>query len=131
MKGSTGMLEQLKKALITGVGLAAKTWSEVEAAGKEAIRKAELPDSEAQRVLKSLKESYERTQDKLEGMVSQTVKDVLKKADIATRADVKDLWDEIRSLKKALKAAQAPKKAARPKAAAKPKARPRARKPAG
>jgi polyhydroxyalkanoate synthesis regulator phasin len=130
MKGSTGMLEQLKKALITGVGLAAKTWSEVEAAGKEAIRKAELPDSEAQRVLKSLKESYERTQDKLEGMVSQTVKDVLKKADIATRADVKDLWDEIRSLKKALKAAQAPKKAARPKAAAKPKARPRARKPA-
>jgi polyhydroxyalkanoate synthesis regulator phasin len=130
MKGSTGMLEQLKKALITGVGLAAKTWSEVEAAGKEAIRKAELPDSEAQRVLKSLKESYERTQDKLEGMVSQTVKDVLKKADIATRADVKDLWDEIRSLKKALKAAQAPKKAARPKAAAKPKTRPRARKPA-
>lgn len=130
MKGSTGMLEQLKKALITGVGLAAKTWSEVEAAGKEAIRKAELPDSEAQRVLKSLKESYERTQDKLEGMVSQTVKDVLKKADIATRADVKDLWDEIRSLKKALKAAQAPKKAARPKAGAKPKARPRARKPA-
>jgi polyhydroxyalkanoate synthesis regulator phasin len=130
MKGSTGMLEQLKKALITGVGLAAKTWSEVEAAGKEAIRKAELPDSEAQRVLKSLKESYERTQDKLEGMVSQTVKDVLKKADIATRADVKDLWDEIRSLKKALKAAQAPKKAARPKAAAKPKSRPRARKPA-
>jgi polyhydroxyalkanoate synthesis regulator phasin len=130
MKGSTGMIEQLKKALITGVGLAAKTWSEVEAAGKEAIRKAELPDSEAQRVLKSLKESYERTQDKLEGMVSQTVKDVLKKADIATRADVKDLWDEIRSLKKALKAAQAPKKAARPRAAAKPKARPRARKPA-
>lgn len=130
MKGSTGMIEQLKKALITGVGLAVKTWSEVEAAGKEAIRKAELPDSEAQRVLKSLKESYERTQDKLEGMVGQTVKDVLKKADIATRADVKDLWDEIRSLKKALKAVQAPKKAARPKAAAKPKARPRARKPA-
>jgi polyhydroxyalkanoate synthesis regulator phasin len=130
MKGSTGMIEQLKKALITGVGLAVKTWSEVEAAGKEAIRKAELSDSEAQRVLKGLKESYERTQDKLEGMVGQAVKDVLKKADIATRADVKDLWDEIRSLKKALKAAQAPKKAARPKAAAKPKARPRARKPA-
>jgi polyhydroxyalkanoate synthesis regulator phasin len=130
MKGSTGMIEQLKKALVTGVGLAVKTWSEVEAAGKEAIRKAELPDSEAQRVLKGLKESYEKTQGKMEDMIGQVVKDVLKKADIATRADVKDLWDEIRSLKKALKAAQAPKKAPRPKAAAKPKARPRARKPA-
>ena len=130
MKGSTGMIEQLKKALVTGVGLAVKTWSEVETAGKEAIRKAQLSDSEAQRVLKGLKESYEKTQGKMEDMIGQVVKDVLKKADIATRADVKDLWDEIRSLKKALKAAQAPKKAARPKAAAKPKARPRARKPA-
>jgi polyhydroxyalkanoate synthesis regulator phasin len=130
MKGSTGMIEHLKKAMVTGVGLAVKTWSEVEAAGKEAIRKAQLSDSEAQRVLKGLKESYEKTQGKMEGMVGQVVKDVLKKADIATRADIKDLWDEIRSLKKALKAAQAPKKAARPKAAAKPKARPRARKPA-
>jgi polyhydroxyalkanoate synthesis regulator phasin len=130
MKGSTGMIEQLKKALVTGVGLAVKTWSEVETAGKEAIRKAQLSDSEAQRVLKGLKESYEKTQGKMEDMIGQVVKDVLKKADIATRADVKDLWDEIRSLKKALKAAQAPKKAPRPKAAAKPKARPRARKPA-
>ena len=66
----------------------------------------------------------------MEGMVGQVVKDVLKKADIATRADVKDLWDEIRSLKRELKAAKAPRKAARPKAAAKPKTSPRARKPA-
>jgi polyhydroxyalkanoate synthesis regulator phasin len=130
MKGNTGMIDQLKKALITGVGLAVKTWTEVEAAGKEMIRKAELSDSEAQRVLKGLKESYEKTQEKMEGMVGQVVRDVLKKADIATRADVKDLWDEIRSLKKELKAAKAPRKAARPKAAAKPKTTPRARKPA-
>jgi polyhydroxyalkanoate synthesis regulator phasin len=130
MAGSSSMIDQLKKALITGVGLAVKTWTEVEAAGKEVIRKAELSDSEAQRVLKSLKESYERTQDKMEGMVGQAVKDVLKKADIATRADVKDLWDEIRSLKKAIKSAEGPKKASRPKAAARAKSKPRARKPA-
>ena len=35
MKGNTGMIDQLKKALITGVGLAVKTWTEVETAGKE------------------------------------------------------------------------------------------------
>jgi polyhydroxyalkanoate synthesis regulator phasin len=130
MKGNTNMIDQLKKALITGVGLAVKTWTEVETAGKEMIRKAELSDSEAQRVLKGLKESYEKTQEKMEGMVGQVVRDVLKKADIATRADVKDLWDEIRSLKKELKAAKAPRKAARSKAAVKPKTTPRARKPA-
>jgi polyhydroxyalkanoate synthesis regulator phasin len=125
MKENTTMMDQLKKVLLTGVGLAVKTWTEVEAAGKEAIRKAELSDSEAKRVLKNLRESYEKTQENMEGRVTQLVKDVLKKADIATRSDVKDLWDEIRSLKKELKAAKAPKRAARPGASktAKPRAR--------
>jgi polyhydroxyalkanoate synthesis regulator phasin len=128
MKDNATIIDQLKKALITGVGLAAKTWAEVEAAGKEAIRKAEVADPEAKRFLKGLKENFEKTQETMEEKVKQVVKDALKKADIATRADVKDLWDEIRSLKRELRAAKAPR-ASRAKAAPKPKAaRPRSRK---
>ena len=131
MKENTTMMDQLKKVLLTGVGLAVKTWAEVEAAGKEAIRKADLSESEANRVLKNLKEGYEKTQEKMEVRVTQLVKDVLKKADIATRSDIKDLWDEIRSLKKKVKSPKAPKKAARPKkaAASSKSAKPRTRKP--
>ena len=80
------MIDQLKKALTTGVGLAVKTWTEVETAGKEMISKAQLSDKEASQLLKSLKESYEKTQEKMEVQVNRLVKDVLKKADIATRA---------------------------------------------
>jgi len=129
MKENATLIDQLKKAMVTGIGLAVKTWAEVESAGREAIRKAELSDSEANRVLKSLRESYEKTQEKMESRVTQLVKEVLKKADIATREDVKDLWDEIRSLKKRVKAAEAPKKAPRA-AAKKAPAKPRRRKAA-
>jgi len=121
------MIEQLKKALTTGVGLALKTWTEVEAAGKEMIKKAQLSDKDAGQFLKGLKESYEKTQKKMESQVDRMVKDVIKKADIATNDDVKALKREIQSLRKELKAAKASKAGkaapakARPAAKGKPK----------
>jgi polyhydroxyalkanoate synthesis regulator phasin len=105
-KGKAAMIEQLKKALTTGVGLALKTWTEVEAAGKEMIKKAQLSEKDASQFLKSLKESYEKTQKKMEEQVNRLVKDILKKADIATSDDVKALKREIQGLKKELKAAK-------------------------
>ena len=103
------MIEQLKKALTTGVGLALKTWAEVEAVGKEMIKKAQLSEKDAGQLLKNLKESYENTQKKMETQVNRLVKDVLKKADIASGDDVKGLKREIQSLRKELQAAQAAK----------------------
>lgn len=115
------MIEQLKKALTTGVALALKTWDEVEALGKEMIKKAKLPEKEASLLLKNLKQSYDKTQKNLESRVHGIVQDVLKRADVATADDVKSLKREIQGLKKELKAARAPK-TAKPKA--KPKTRP-------
>jgi len=116
------MIEQMKKALTTGVGLALKTWTEVEAAGKEMIKKAQLSEKDASQFLKSLKESYEKTQKKMEVQVNRLVKDVLKKADVATNDDVKALKREIQSLRKELKATKAPKAGKSKSPKAKPKA---------
>ena len=122
MKGKAIMIEQMKKALTTGVGLALKTWAEVEAAGKEMIKKAQLSEKDASQFLKSLKESYEKTQKKMEVQVNRLVKDVLKKADVATNDDVKALKREIQSLRKELKATKAPKASKSKSPKAKPKA---------
>jgi polyhydroxyalkanoate synthesis regulator phasin len=116
MKGKTTMIEQLKKALTTGVGLALKTWAEVEVAGKEMIKKAQLSEKDAGQLLKNLKESYEKTQKKMEVQVNRLVKDVIKKADIATSDDVKTLRREIQDLRKDLKAAKAAKAVKAPRA---------------
>ena len=124
------MIEQLKKALTTGVGLALKTWAEVETAGKEIIKKAQLSEKDAGQLLKNLKESYEKTQEKMEVQVNRLVKDVIKKADIATNDDVKALRREVQDLRKELakiaKAVKAPRarKAAPAKATSAPKVKP-------
>ncbi len=107
------MIDQMKKALTTGVGLALKTWAEAEAAGKEMIKKAQLSEKDAGQLLQNLKASYEKAQKKMEVQVNRLVKDVLKKADIATHEDVKGLKREIQALKKDLKAATSAQK--RPK----------------
>jgi polyhydroxyalkanoate synthesis regulator phasin len=130
MKGKTTMIEQLKKALTTGVGLALKTWAEVEVAGKEMIKKAQLSEKDAGQLLKNLKESYEKTQEKMEVQVNRLVRDVIKKADIATNDDVKALRREVQDLRKELakiaKAVKAPRarKAAPAKATSAPKVKP-------
>ena len=126
------MIEQLKKALTTGVGLALKTWAEVEVAGKEMIKKAQLSEKDAGQLLKNLKESYEKTQEKMEVQVNRLVKDVIKKADIATNDDVNALRREVQDLRKELKAAKMAKavkaprtgKAAPAKAKSTPKVKP-------
>ena len=112
------MIEQLKKALTTGVGLALKTWAEVEVAGKEMIKKAQLSEKDAGQLLKNLKESYEKTQEKMEVQVNRLVKDVIKKADIATNDDVKALRREVQDLRKELKAAKMAKAVKAPRAPA-------------
>jgi polyhydroxyalkanoate synthesis regulator phasin len=116
MKGKTIMIEQLKKALTTGVGLALRTWAEVEVAGKEMIKKAQLSEKDAGQLLKNLKESYEKTQKKMELQVNRLVKDFLNKADIATSDDVKALRREVQDLRKEFKAAKMAKAVKAPRA---------------
>jgi polyhydroxyalkanoate synthesis regulator phasin len=95
------MLEILKKTYLTGVGLAAKTWDEVEVLTTEIAKKAKMSEKEGSKFLKDMKKRYDDTQKKTGTYVENVVKDILKKMDIATAADIKALKKEIQQLKKA------------------------------
>ena len=94
------MLDLFKKSMLTGIGLALKTWDEVEALGKELEEKGKMPREEAKKFIEELQARYEETQAKLEERVEMSVRDFLKKADIVTGEDLKALKTEIRDLKK-------------------------------
>ena len=96
------MLEILKKTYLTGVGLAAKGWDEVEVLSKEIANKAKMSEKEGAKFLKDMKKRYDDTQKKTGKYVENVVKDILKKMDIATSADIKALKKEIQQLKKAV-----------------------------
>ena len=93
------MLDLFKKSMLTGVGLASKTWDEVEALGKELEEKGKMPREEAKKFITDLQKRYEETQAKLEARVEKSVRDFLKRADIVTGEDLKALKKEIRELK--------------------------------
>ena len=95
------MIEMLKKTYLAGADLAHKTWDEVEALSKELVKKAKMSENEGSKFLKDMKKRYDDTQKKTGTYVEKVVKDILKKMDIATSADIKALKKEIRQLKKA------------------------------
>ena len=112
------MLEMLKKTYLAGADLAHKTWDEVEALSKDLIKKAKMSENEGSKFLKDMKKRYDNTQKKTGTYIEKVVKDILKKMDIATAADIKALKKEIRQLKKAT-ATTAAKKPVRKTAAKK------------
>ena len=95
------MLEVLKKTYLAGAGLAAKTWDEVESLTKEVVKKAKMSEKEGAKFIKDMKRRYDDTQKKTGKYVEKAVKDILKKMDVATAADIKTLKKEIQQLKKA------------------------------
>lgn len=94
------MPDLIKKTLLTGIGLALKTWDEVEDLAKEIADKSKMSEKEGSNFLKDLQKKYEDAQNKLEARVEKTVKDFLKKADVVTGDELKALKKEVRELKK-------------------------------
>ena len=95
------MIEILKKTYLAGAGLAAKTWDEVESLSKEVVKKAKMSEKEGAKYLKDMKKRYDETQKKTGTYIEKVVRDILKKMDIATSADIKALKKDIQQLKKA------------------------------
>ena len=94
------MAELIKKTLLVGLGLALRTWDEVESVAKELVEKGKMPKKEGDKFLKDLQRKYEETQKSLEARAEKSVKDFFKKANVATRDDLKALKKEIKDLKK-------------------------------
>jgi polyhydroxyalkanoate synthesis regulator phasin len=93
------MPDLLKKTLLAGVGLALKAWDEVEDLAREVAKEGRMSEKEGRKFLQDIQKKYEDTQKKLEERVEKSVKEFLKKADVATRTDLRALKKEIRDLK--------------------------------
>lgn len=98
------MFDLVKKSMLTGIGLALKTWDEVEDMAKDIQKKSEMSESEGRKFLDDIQKRYEETQEKLEKRVETAVKDFLKKTNIVTTDELKELKKEIRELKSIINA---------------------------
>ena len=94
------MPDLIKKTMLAGVGLALKTWDEVEDMTRELVERGKMGEKEGNKFLNELQHRYEETQKKLEARVERTVKEFLKKANVVTADELKAVKKEIREIKK-------------------------------
>jgi polyhydroxyalkanoate synthesis regulator phasin len=100
------MSDLIKKTLLAGVGLALKTWDEVEDLAKELVDKGKMSEKDGNKFIKDLQNRYEETQKKLEARVEKTVKEFLKKANVVTSDELKAVKKEVRELKNMISSAK-------------------------
>jgi polyhydroxyalkanoate synthesis regulator phasin len=93
------MFDLMKKGMLAGIGLALKTWDEVEDIVEEAQKKGEMSEAEGRKFFEEVQKKYEEAQSKLELRVEQSVSEFLKKSSIVTADELKELKKEIRELK--------------------------------
>jgi len=93
------MFDMIKKGMLTGIGLALKTWDEVEDFVNDMQEKGEVSEKEGRKFLDEARQRYEETQEKLEKRIESTVRNFLKKTQIVTTDELKELKKEIRELK--------------------------------
>ena len=93
------MFDLMKKGMLAGIGLALKTWDEVEEMVQDVQKKGEMSEAEGRKFFDDVQKKYEEAQNKLEKRVEDTVKDFLKKTHIVTSDELKELKKEIRELK--------------------------------
>ena len=95
------MLDIVKKAMMTGIGMALLAKDEMEDLAREVVEKGKMTEQDGKNFINELQKKYEDVQGKLEERVERTVKEILKKMDVVTCEDLKAIKKEIRELKKA------------------------------
>ena len=96
------MLEIVKKAMMTGIGMALLAKDEMEDLARDVVEKGKMTEQDGKKFISELQKKYEDVQGKLEERVETTVRDILKKMDVVTGEDLKAIKKEIRELKKAV-----------------------------
>ncbi|MBU0970006.1 MAG: phasin family protein [Proteobacteria bacterium] len=92
------MLDYIKKSLLTGVGLALRSKSEIEELAKEFAEQSKMNQSEAKQFLDECQQKYEDAKSGLDKKMEAIIEKILTKLDLPTRSDIKTLNQRIDSL---------------------------------
>lgn len=94
------MFEYVKKSLLTGVGMALRSKSEIRDLAEEFAKSTQMSQAEAREFLEECQQKYEDARSKLDKRMENAVEEILKKLDLPTRSDIQALNKRIDDLVK-------------------------------
>ena len=101
------MLDLMKKAISTGLGLAFMTKEKIEEFSKEIIEKGKLSETEGKEFIDQIQKKAEEARKKLQEQIQITVNNTLKKMNVATRDDISRVEKQLEKLAASKKAKKA------------------------
>ncbi len=100
------MIEFIKKTMMMSMGLAFLTKDKVEELTNELVEKGKMSAKESREFFDDLIEKSEESSKKLEQQISEKVNTSLKRTNVATQDDIKELKKELEDLRKLVKKQQ-------------------------
>lgn len=92
------MYDVIKKALLTGIGLAGLTKAKLEELSDTLAKQGELSEKEGKKLLDELCAKAEQAKNDLEAQVERIAKQTIKKMNLVARDELLDLAQKVRKM---------------------------------
>ena len=100
------MFELIKKAMFTGIGMAAMTKDKIEELAGDFIKKGDLSEQEGRKLVDEMMIKSEESKAEVKKQLDEMVQAALVKMDVASKTQVQELQEEIRLLREAIEKLQ-------------------------
>jgi polyhydroxyalkanoate synthesis regulator phasin len=98
------MIDLIKKAVLTGMGVASLTKEKIDEFSKELIDKGKLSEQEGEKFISEMRKRAEESMEELKNHTNKVVESTLNRMQLARVSDLEKLQAEITNLRKEIEA---------------------------
>lgn len=93
------MIELIKKAMLTGLGVASLTKDKVEELGRDFIEQGKLSQQEGEKLMEDLRARAEESKQEVKKQIEERVEEILKKMNLVRMSDLDELRQQVNELR--------------------------------
>ncbi|MBU4394522.1 MAG: hypothetical protein KKD78_05785 [Proteobacteria bacterium] len=92
------MIELIKKAMLTGLGVASLTKEKIEEIGRDFVEQGKLSQQEGEKLVEELLAKVEEAKEDIKKQIEERVEEIVKKMKLVRMSDLDELKSQIKEL---------------------------------